>query len=243
MNFSKNSILQLHKELQRVWPEGRYKGSVTGSGGHWRLPNQTRPVSISTMEGHFLANLVFLMGGGTILEIGTGFGYSMLWIALGLSHCSGVKKRLISIDNYSEGEEATVNQRFAQRLIARYQLSEFCELHVGDSPKSIAPALKSDLIDIAFIDGGHRAEQPIKDYRELVRHLSSDGLIVWHDNWCEYSVPKAIHIAEEDGFSSFPLDTSCRLCVSFNGDNQRRLIEESFSAARAKRLVFKDPAK
>ena len=70
--------------LDSNWPQGRRPDAVPGSGGNFSLPGFSRPVSVDRIEGRFLYNLAVQLQARVALEIGTGFGYSTLWLAGGV---------------------------------------------------------------------------------------------------------------------------------------------------------------
>ena len=78
--------------------------------------------------GHFLNIMVKASKAQTILEIGTSYGYSTLWLAESASHI-GAKVITLEINN----QKAT----FAKSKIAAAGLSNFVEFKVNDALTSL----------------------------------------------------------------------------------------------------------
>jgi predicted O-methyltransferase YrrM len=143
-------------------------------------------VTLPKEEGQFLNLLVKLTRAQHILEIGTGYGYTTIWLALALEETGG---HLTTIEIVSERVE------LAKKHVAKAGLSHRVSFKQGDA-HTIVPTLAGPF-DIAYLDadkdrqvdyfnklfptklppGGlliaHNAilrADAMKDYLELVRH-------------------------------------------------------------------------
>jgi predicted O-methyltransferase YrrM len=192
--------------LEEVWAEGRNPRN-TSDGHHFVLPGTPRPVTVSRTEARFLANFVAMLNTSTVLEIGTGFGYSTAWLGYGVS-LSRPEGRVYTVDDFSEGERATSHSGTAEEIWKRTGTSAFIRQILGTSPGDV-DAQSPMLAGLAFIDGEHRGSQPLLDYRAAKRHLAPEGCILFHDVQDKYTVRQAVAAAESDGFKTFPLNTSC----------------------------------
>ena len=233
------AILKVQSELELVWPNGREPSCCPLDGEHYSLPGQPRPVSISKVESHLLYNLVIATASRSVFEVGTGFGYSSLWLAAAVHSLYGAEGWVGSIDNYSEGGragESTARHQVAQALAKRLNLSETVTYFVGESPSDLSSVIWSPL-DLVFIDGNHHGEQPTLDYQGLRPFLTSDSLIVWHDVQSKYSVANGIANAIKDGWSPVTLPTSCRMTVCYRTFSSWEKICQAFNEAMELRTL------
>lgn len=236
-SFSK-SLRNFESEfLELTWEQGR-NPRCSWDGGHFAIPGTPRPLSVSKCEARLLANLVILENANSILEIGTAFGYSAAWLAYGLSN-NGLRGRLYTIDDYSEGDHPDKIRGLAQNLWRTTQLDHLIELKVGRSPEVLGHG-DVPSIDLAFIDGEHRKHQPLIDYRAVVEFMSEDGLIVFHDAQIKYDVNEAVEAAKNDGFEIVRLGTSCEPAIALRHTKQRWSVETALRLAKAKLLIGND---
>jgi predicted O-methyltransferase YrrM len=122
------------------------------------LTTEKRSLAILRDEGLFLYNLIRAMRAKTIIEIGTSFGYSTIWLAAAAKEENG---KVISFDVVPEKiEKATEN-------LTRAGLANNVELILGDARDFIRNA--SIPIDLVFLDADKR------DYPEFIE-LSIDKL-------------------------------------------------------------------
>ncbi len=91
-------------------------------------PTEERSLAITREEGEFLYLLVKAMNAKVVIEIGTSFGYSTIWLAAAVSEIGG---KVISYDVLPKKiEEATKN-------LNKAELSDFTELILGDAKELI----------------------------------------------------------------------------------------------------------
>jgi predicted O-methyltransferase YrrM len=115
------------------------------------LPTEERSLAITREEGEFLYLLVKAMNAKVVIEIGTSFGYSTIWLAAAVSEIGG---KVISYDVLPKKiEEATQN-------LNKAGLSDFTELILGDAKELIKKI--NNPVDVVFLDADKR------DYIEFI---------------------------------------------------------------------------
>ena len=115
------------------------------------LPTEKRSLAILREEGLFLYNLVRAMKAKFIIEIGTSFGYSTIWLAAAAKEENG---RVISFDILPEKiEKATEN-------LTKAGLINNVELILGDVRNFMKET--SIPLDLVFLDADKR------DYPEFI---------------------------------------------------------------------------
>jgi caffeoyl-CoA O-methyltransferase len=118
--------------------------------------------------GRLLSTMVHAMQANRILEIGTGLGYSTLWMALALPPAG----RIWSIDpNRAYGETA-------RAYCARAGVADAVEM-IHQPALEILPSFSPRNLDIIFIDG---RKEEYTEYLELsVPLLKRSGLLIMND--------------------------------------------------------------
>jgi predicted O-methyltransferase YrrM len=111
-----------------------------------------RSLAIPREEGKFLYLLVKAMKAKSILEIGTSFGYSTIWLAMAAKEEKG---KVITVDILPE------KMTKARENLKKTGLLDSVELHLGDA-KEVISQLKSP-VDIVFLDADKR------DYIEFIK--------------------------------------------------------------------------
>ncbi|WP_244460394.1 O-methyltransferase [Microbispora triticiradicis] len=236
-----NTYLRRFEELRQrlllpVWPEGR-NPDAPWDGTHYVTQGSLRPVSISTCEAFFLANCIIAFRPGLVFEVGTGFGYSAGWLAIGIA-ISGHNGRLLTLDSYVEGERANSNHRIAKEILDGLGVGHLVNLVRGSSPSAIDQLLDGrEQVQVAFIDGDHHGQQPVEDYEALARHMDPRGIIFFHDVDEErYSVPHAVEKAAKDGWDVSYMNTSCRLAAAYRDNMWPALLDRSLDMAKLHKL-------
>ena len=123
---------------------------------------------IERETGRLLSTLVHAMQANRILEIGTGFGYSTLWMALALPTAGTIW----TIDPDRESSD------IARSYFERAEVSEAIEI-LNQPALEIIPSLSVRNFDIIFIDG---RKDEYTEYLELcVPLLKRSGLLIIDD--------------------------------------------------------------
>lgn len=134
-----------------------------------RIDELLIPVGAST--GRFLHDLAVAAGAKRILELGSSYGYSAIWLGAAARETGG---RLISLDIAAD------KQAYARDRSKRAGLSEFVEFRTGDAVALIA-ALDGPF-DLVLIDLWKDLYIPCL---EAVRPKLSSGAYVIADNMLE----------------------------------------------------------
>lgn len=233
-NFVQDIVRFSQTNLELKWLDGRNPG-CDWDGGHYALPGTPRPLSVSKVEARFLANFVVLQEALTVLEIGTAFGYSTSWLAFGVSNV-GTGGLVLTIDDYSEGAKPALTRDTAIALWDATGASDFIEMRHGRSPEIFSHQSFPE-IDLAFIDGEHRNQQPLADYNKIQPLLSPDGVLVFHDAQSKYDVESAVSAAISDGYKILRLGTSCEAAVGLRKGRQVYNAETALRLARNGLLI------
>lgn len=225
--------------LDRVWPTGR-NPRAPWDGDHYTLRGHSRPVSVSTTEAYVLANAVILSEVQTVFEIGTGFGYSASWLAMGLA-VRNHGGQVVTMDNASEG--AIIGRRLspAQEIAARLGVDSLVEFALGSSPQDVSVVLMNRMVDIAFLDGNHHGSHPVDDYRAVRPFLTPSSLVLFHDvDASRYTVPRAVQMAMNDGNRVIQFNTSCHLTAAFKQPDWAPLLGRALELACSRTLAPPD---
>lgn len=215
-----------------IWPGSRHS-SADWDGGHYSLCGYSRPVSVSAAEATMLAFATDILAAETILEIGTGFGYSTAWLGFGASLSGG---HVISVDDHSEGSLGTVGSMAAASITRATEVNTFVDLVDGRSPDAVIEALSGRMVNLAFIDGSHNGDQPRLDFNVAASKLADEGVIIFHDVF--YNGPErrntvymAVDQAAKSGFALLALDTSCQPVAVSRSTASLRKVSSAFLAA------------
>lgn len=135
---------------------------------------------IKRETGRLLSTLVHAMQANRILEIGTGLGYSTLWMALALPPAG----RIWSIDpNRAYGETA-------REYCARAGVADAVEM-IHQPALEVLPSFSPRNLDIIFIDG---RKEEYAEYLDLsVPLLKLSGLLIINDMLHALVDPDAHH--------------------------------------------------
>jgi len=228
----RRGIKEISRDLQPIWPEGRNLNSIAGDGPHYTLNGFDRPVSIGRIEAATLKNIAELLPVASAFEIGTGFGYSSLWIGAGMALSGREHLWLTSLDAQTEGRLHDNGRRFAQAAAETLGLSSIIHYVVGSSPADVPAVLTGRMLDLVFIDGNHHGEQPLADYKAVRNSVQENGLLLFHDVEPRYSVSDAISASLRDGWSFAGLPTSCRLGACYRTPRAFDCLLEAFHRAR-----------
>ena len=151
---------------------------------------------IGPETGQVLCSLLEGMNAKRVMEIGTSYGYSTLWLAKAMQKTGGV---VVSLDNVG------AKQAFAQSQLARVGLEPYVEFVCGDALRTI-PELDAGfdfvLLDILW-------KELYVSCFELLDGKLTDNAIVAADNmiWPSRSAGRLYrdHVAETGRFESILL--------------------------------------
>ncbi len=117
---------------------------------------------------------------GTIVEIGTCAGKSLISMAMARRKINGSK--VISVD--------IVKHPKVEEYINRAGITDWTELIIGESIKVAKSWSKT--IDLLFIDGDHRYAFIHKDLKSWSKFVPVNGIMAFHDYRNGTGVPRAI---------------------------------------------------
>lgn len=218
-------------QLAPVWPEGRNQFSLW-DGVHQVVKGYSKPVSVSRGESLILGACTALGRAHNIFEIGTGFGYSATWFAIGAS-CLPIPGHVISLDDHREGELGSVGMVVAKSIAKDLGVLHLIEFVTGTSPQDVEMALHGTSPDIAFIDANHHDHGPMDDYQAVRGCIADGGLILFHDvDPTRYDVPIAVEEARVDGYTILDLNTSCHLVAAYKDSYWQDVLRTSLSVAK-----------
>jgi caffeoyl-CoA O-methyltransferase len=128
----------------------------------------TGQLAVSEEDGRFLRVMIATSGAMRVLEIGGAFGYSAIWMGLGLRQTGG---RLTTIEfDPARAKTATDNVR-------RAGLSDIVTVLTGDA-FSVIPALEGEF-DFVFLDAWKRDYKHFLDV--MLPRLRPHGLFLAHN--------------------------------------------------------------
>lgn len=220
------------------WQAARAQ-SASWDGGHYSLRGHPRPVSVSKAEAWLLALSVDALVAQSVVEIGTGFGYSTSWLGLGAMMSGG---RVLSIDDHSEGSLGSTGAEAAVELLTACRVRDSVSLVDGQSPDDIPGCAGEAPLDFVFIDGNHNGGHPERDFRATADQLADTGVILFHDAfWHSLDRRNTVHRAVEralaDGFEMLAIDTSCQPVAVSRSRSSLELIRDAFQAAKSLTLA------
>jgi predicted O-methyltransferase YrrM len=128
----------------------------------------TDQLAVSEEDGRFLRVMIVTSGARRVLEIGGAFGYSAVWIGLGLRQTGG---RLTSI------EYDAARAKAAAENIRKAGLADIVTVMPGDAFKEI-PKL-GGVFDFVFLDAWKRDYKRFFDL--LLPRLGPRGLLLAHN--------------------------------------------------------------
>lgn len=137
MDEALSSVLDIYHERMRAEREGP---RVEPPGGRDGGQDQ-RMRSIGPDTGQLLNILARSLAHPTILELGTSFGYSAMWLG-DAARASGGRLITMEVHDYKS--------RHAQEMAARAGLSEHIEFRVGDAVQLINDV--AGKVDFVFVD-------------------------------------------------------------------------------------------
>lgn len=154
-------------------------------------------IPISPMQGEFLYVTARSLGAKNIVEFGTSFGISTIYLAAALKDGGG--GRVIST-------ELVPNKcKKAQENLLQAGVAEYAEIREGDAMKTLSDL--SEPVDLVLLDGWKDLYLPVL---ELIKPHLHPGSIILADNIFTFRKslrPYVEHMQSgENGFSSTTLD-------------------------------------
>jgi predicted O-methyltransferase YrrM len=161
--------------------------------GHLRLKTKEVPWSIVQKEFDYLYNIIVDNKLTRGYEACTGVGISALAAGLAMKQTGG---KLVTLDAYIEeelnspeyGGRKLINNesdgyKTVLAIIEHYQLQDVVTPVIGWTPDDVPAAVQqfTDSLDYVFIDGGHTAEQVIKDIEVLLPYTNEKTFWLFHD--------------------------------------------------------------
>ena len=130
--------------------------------GSWSTPTQ---------DIVMLLKLVLCTKPKRLLEIGSFRGYTALYLAQHIS----ADATIVTVDRYPDHGEAYRNTLFANKI----------ERRVGEMSAEVFSNDESGTYDFIFIDADHTYAGVKRDTELVLRLVSKEGFVVWHDyaNW------------------------------------------------------------
>lgn len=146
--------------------------------------------ALSQQEAEYLFALAMACTGrGVIVEIGSLLGYSTCFLALGSKY--GSKTKVYAVDPFDGGDSKPKSALFKsvcakgdyyplfQRNICEARLNEFIVPIIKKSEDAVDDVKWP--IELLFIDGSHRYENVLADFKLYSPKVVAGGLIVFHD--------------------------------------------------------------
>ncbi|TDI57439.1 MAG: methyltransferase [Acidobacteria bacterium] len=164
---------RLHREAEAQTPELRKRMAATREGGQMTedWPEQMRDfyLPVSREQGRFLYQTVRAVRAERVVEFGTSFGVSSIYLTAGLRDNGG---GILVGSELVEDKAVTARQN-----LAAAGLAEYTEIRSGDARDTLADP--GGLVDVVLLDGGPGMYLEIVEL--LVPHLR-DGAVVVADN-------------------------------------------------------------
>ena len=135
-----------------------------------RIKDIVRWSSIPKYQGKWLFRLVRLFEPDRILELGTSFGLSSLYL-----HLARPEARMVTV----EGNQTVA--RIADSL-TRNLRAPTLQFKVGSFAEQI-PSCLNELgsVDLVFLDGDHQYESTLKYFEMILPHMSKGGIFILDD--------------------------------------------------------------
>jgi predicted O-methyltransferase YrrM len=189
-----------------------YDQRMAREAGMWRQPGfsiDDALLAVGPETGALLNNLVKDGGYRRIVEIGTSYGYSTLWLAEAARATGG---KVISLD------VAAKKQAYAEKMLEQAGLAEFVEFRCGDALE-LLPALK-DGVEFVLLDCWKDVYVPCL---EIFHPKLAPGAVVVADNMIRPANAHADAIAYRRAVRSKPDMSSILLPLGSGVEVSRKL--------------------
>jgi predicted O-methyltransferase YrrM len=143
---------------------------------------------------YILSKFILSRARGTILEIGTGRGFSTIWLA---QVAKETESQIVSIDNNISRVE------YASKAMRELGLNKYVEIIYGDAKKL---DIKGRRFSIVFIDG--RKEEYYQYLEKIEKNLIDGAMIIAHNTISSsYDMPDYIHKVYNEPYESITIAT------------------------------------
>ena len=126
MNFSSPSVARIFAEYEQRISDEHSKAAAMG--GNWHEHRDEFLLPVGPEVGWFLHSLILAKRPARVLELGTSYGYSTLFLADAVKQVGG---RLTTMDL------ADYKQASARAMLERAGISKVVEFRLGDAPTMI----------------------------------------------------------------------------------------------------------
>lgn len=166
--------------------------------GEFSQRGENYPIAHSTSPGicRRYADLIVEREARSVLEIGTLFGLSTLFLADAVAQTDG---QVDTVDirypkrTWADGREVEDIHEVAERLVDEAGLSHRVTFHAGDSAAVLARLMGDGReYDFALIDGSHRFETALLDFIAVDRMLVVGGCVAMDDVGANVSVKEGL---------------------------------------------------
>ena len=205
-NLLKNNKDQLTGFYKKGWnPLGLYGNTGT---------------ALKTFEAQCIYSIVKYLKCSKIVEIGTGIGFSTIYLSQAIHELNGDKLHSIDIRE----ESTSYTKQLLQRL-GNNHLIDKIKFHTGNS-KDVLPTIENNL-DFALIDGSHTYDDTRRELLQVYPKVRKGGVIAFHDIQDSFTKgPAAVwkellnkDILKGEDFTLVQLDRSMHEMFNYKSDN------------------------
>ena len=213
--------------LVRVFPDEAFPqmviGDVNGCGWpylrreiphNWYIDRRTSYIGFATRdEASILFNTALEFAGKRCLEIGCWMGWSAAHILM-----AGTELDIIDpvFENPVNDESVRSSLAWAAK---RSPSSAKAFTHAGFSPAKLVElaAAQGRKWDLAFIDGDHEGDGPLRDAQECEKHLQDSSIVLFHDLSSPF-VAKGLNHFRDRGWNTRIYNTMQIMGVAWRGN-------------------------
>jgi predicted O-methyltransferase YrrM len=168
----REDLLSRYRFIKKV-DLGARSGDMPASQRFVRVRDIAKSSSVTKRKGELLYRIVKHYKPRTIIELGTSFGISTMYMAAGYRNC-----HVSTI----EGCKDTVN--IAKHNFNRLGLSNVIEV-VGNFDEKLPGILdEAGTVDLVFFDGNHKKEATLRYFDLCLGHVTNNTIFLFDDiNW------------------------------------------------------------
>ena len=150
-------------------------GSVTGSKKNRTVASIAKNAAKSAKFGQLLFRMANYYQPAVVVELGTSLGLSAAYLAMG-----NPLARVVTCEG-AGAIAAIANENFSLLGIRNIETIQ------GNFDETLPAILKKHSpVDLAFIDGNHRAAPTLHYFEQLLQHISRQGILIFDDiHWSE----------------------------------------------------------